>query len=45
MSNSTNRPLVTIAIPTYNSADKYLSNAISSAIAQTYEKFRNNRLR
>ena len=37
MSYTVGKPLVTIAIPTYNSADKYLINAISSAAAQTYE--------
>jgi len=30
-------PLVSIAIPTYNRADQYLSVAVKSAIAQTYE--------
>ena len=37
MSYTVCKPLVTIAIPTQNSADKYLINAISSAAAQTYE--------
>jgi glycosyltransferase involved in cell wall biosynthesis len=37
MSNLNNKPLVTIAIPTYNSADKYLSDSISSALAQDYQ--------
>ncbi len=30
------RPLVTIAIPTYNRADSYLKLAIQSAVSQTY---------
>lgn len=30
-------PLVTIAIPTYNRADGYLKQALSSAVNQTYE--------
>ena len=32
------RPLVTIAIPTYNRADGYLREALESALSQTYEK-------
>ena len=36
MSHTPGKPLVTIAIPTYNSANKYLESAISSALAQTY---------
>lgn len=31
------QPLVTIAIPTYNRADGYLKDAVSSALRQTYE--------
>jgi glycosyltransferase involved in cell wall biosynthesis len=31
------KPLVTIAIPTYNRADKYLKDALTSALNQTYE--------
>jgi len=34
---SERRPLVTIGIPTYNRADGYLHDALSSALAQTYE--------
>lgn len=30
------KPLVTIGIPTYNRADNYLPNAITSALTQTY---------
>lgn len=37
MSETPDRPLVTVAIPTYNSANKYLTNALSSALAQTYD--------
>ena len=37
MPTSVKEPLVTIAIPTYNSADRYLPLAIRSALAQTYE--------
>ena len=33
---STVRPLITIAIPTYNRADSYLRGAIKSALDQTY---------
>ena len=36
MLERSSRPLVTIAIPTYNSANKFLMNSISSALAQTY---------
>ena len=32
-----NRPLVTIAIPTYNGADQYLADTLECALAQTYE--------
>lgn len=32
-----NKPLVTIAIPTYNRADGYLRDALNSAMNQTYE--------
>ena len=32
-----NKPLVTIAIPTYNRADGYLRDALKSAMNQTYE--------
>jgi glycosyltransferase involved in cell wall biosynthesis len=35
MTNST-RPLVTIAIPTYNRADAFLRNALTCAVNQTY---------
>ena len=31
------KPLVTIAIPTYNRADRYLSETLESALNQTYE--------
>ena len=31
------KPLVTIAIPTYNRADAYLSEALESAVSQTYQ--------
>lgn len=34
--NSSSRPLVTIAMPTYNRADGYLAEALESALAQTY---------
>lgn len=37
MSKTPDRPLVTVAIPTYNSANKYLTDALSSALAQTYD--------
>lgn len=33
---TTNYPLVTIGIPTYNRADGYLKDALNSAVAQTY---------
>ena len=36
MSEIFNQPLVTVAIPTYNCAEKFLSNALSSALAQNY---------
>lgn len=36
MSSSITEPLITIAIPTYNSAERYLPLAIRSALAQTY---------
>ena len=36
MSEILNQPLVTVAIPTYNCAKKYLPSALSSALAQTY---------
>lgn len=32
-----NKPLVTIAIPTYNRADGYLKQSLSSAVRQTYQ--------
>jgi glycosyltransferase involved in cell wall biosynthesis len=32
-----NKPLVTIAIPTYNRADGYLKHALKSVLKQTYE--------
>lgn len=32
-----NKPLVTIAIPTYNRADGYLKDALKSALRQTYK--------
>jgi glycosyltransferase involved in cell wall biosynthesis len=35
--NYKRKPLVTIGIPTYNRADGYLRDAISSTLAQTYE--------
>lgn len=35
--NYKRKPLVTIGIPTYNRADGYLRDALSSALAQTYE--------
>ncbi len=31
-------PLVTIAIPTYNRADRFLGNALRCALAQTYDR-------
>ena len=34
---SVNEPLVTIGIPTYNRADGFLRNALSSAVNQTYK--------
>ncbi len=34
--NALDRPLVTIAIPTYNRADTYLPQALESALSQTY---------
>lgn len=34
--SDTERPLVTIAIPTYTRADGYLPGATDSALAQTY---------
>ena len=33
------RPLVTVAIPTYNSGERFLSNAIDSVLAQSFEHF------
>ena len=32
-------PLVTVAIPTYNSGDRFLSDAINSVLDQSYENF------
>ncbi|MDX1637134.1 MAG: glycosyltransferase family A protein [Balneolaceae bacterium] len=32
-----NKPLVTIAIPTYNRADKYLRSTLECAVGQTYD--------
>ena len=37
MSVLLDQPLVTVAIPTYNGADKFLTNALSSALAQDYD--------
>lgn len=34
--STSSRPLVTIAMPTYNRADGYLAEALESALAQTY---------
>ncbi len=37
MPNSVSEPLLTISIPTYKSADRFLRNTIESALAQSYE--------
>ncbi len=36
MTNNTDRPLVTVAIPTYNRASLFLRDAINAALQQTY---------
>ena len=36
MTNSADRPLITIAIPTYNRAELFLQDAIHAALQQTY---------